>query len=719
MPRCCTLGLLSAAALVLAGVTLPAQPPQGDDLDELQEKAFRQAVHKVSPSIVQIETTGGTDIISTGPKGPAVRKGTGPTTGLVVGRDGWIISSAFNFANKPSAVFVSVPGDKERYVAKVVATDTTRMLTLLKIPPTNLAVPEVVPAKEIRVGQTALALGRTWASADTPPSVSVGIVSALGRIWGRALQTDAKVSPVNYGGPLVDLEGRVLGVLVPASPRSEGETAGVEWYDSGIGFAIPLQDILAVLPRLQQGKDLKRGLLGVTPKYPDTDFGSPAEVASVAPESAASRAGFKPGDVILEVDGKPVANMAQLRHLLGPKYEGDTMTVKVRRDKEVVQLPPLTLTGSLTAFVFPFLGVVPVRDDPEPGEEVRYVYPNSPAAAAGLKPGDRIMKVGLTADALRAFSGRDQLTQLLGALPPNTEIHLEVVRKDGGKTEKLKATLTAMIDTVPNELPEPATKKRALEPRKNVAPPKPLLPEPDKKEPPQKDKPKLVPPKKEEKKEVKKEEKKKAETGVFKRTNAAQDHEYWLYVPLDYDPNIAYSLLVWLHPAGKGREADLKAVMESWEDYCSDHRIIILAPRAEAESGWVASEADNVVQDIRDVLAQYTIDRARIVAHGMGRGGELAFYMAFNAREFVRGVATTGAVLTSQAKPLLPEQRVAFYVLSGEKDPLHSAIEATHKQLIDHKYPVTFRAVPNRGHQYLEENEIRELVRWLDTLDKQ
>ena len=88
--------------------------------------------------------------------------------------------------------------------------------------------------------------------------VSVGIISALNRIWGKALQTDAKVSPTNYGGPLVDLEGRVQGILVPASPRAEGETAGFEWYDSGIGFAIPLEDINAVLPRLKQGQETSR-----------------------------------------------------------------------------------------------------------------------------------------------------------------------------------------------------------------------------------------------------------------------------------------------------------------------------------------------------------------------------------------------------------------------------------------------------------------------------
>src|SRR5262249_24106104 len=164
----------------------------------------------------------------------------------------------------------------------------------------NLPVPAATPKKEIRVGQTCAALGRTWASADAPPSVSVGIVSALDRVWGKAVQTDAKVSPVNYGGAPLHPGGPARGLLLPAPPRAEGETAGVEWYDSGIGFAIPLEDVLVALPRLQQGKDLKKGLLGVTPKHSDTDFAEPAEVASVAPESAAARAGIKSGDVIVE-----------------------------------------------------------------------------------------------------------------------------------------------------------------------------------------------------------------------------------------------------------------------------------------------------------------------------------------------------------------------------------------------------------------------------------
>ena len=164
--------------------------------------------------------------------------------------------------------------------------------------------------------------GRTLApEVDGLPSVSVGIISALDRIWGKAVQTDAKVSPTNYGGPLIDLEGRVQGVLVPASPQAEGETAGFEWYDSGIGFAIPLEDINAVLPRMIKGTEkkpvvLRRGYLGITMRSGDM-YEAPPIIGTVAPGSAGDKAGIKPGDLVKSIDGKPVSNYAQVLHRFG------------------------------------------------------------------------------------------------------------------------------------------------------------------------------------------------------------------------------------------------------------------------------------------------------------------------------------------------------------------------------------------------------------------
>src|SRR5262249_3858670 len=95
---------IAVVACLTALLPVAAEAPE-DDLDGLQEKALKAAVLKVAPSVVQIETSGGTDLIGSGPGGPQIRKGIGPTTGLVVAPDGFVISSAFNFANKPAAIF--------------------------------------------------------------------------------------------------------------------------------------------------------------------------------------------------------------------------------------------------------------------------------------------------------------------------------------------------------------------------------------------------------------------------------------------------------------------------------------------------------------------------------------------------------------------------------------------------------------------------------------
>ena len=117
----------------------------GDTLEDRRDTAVRAAAARVAPSLVTIETSGGTEIVGGQPGAggrpgaPRIRRGLGPTTGIVVGADGWIISSAFNFANKPTSILVAVGG--KRHVARVVATDRTRMLTLLKVEATDLVVP--------------------------------------------------------------------------------------------------------------------------------------------------------------------------------------------------------------------------------------------------------------------------------------------------------------------------------------------------------------------------------------------------------------------------------------------------------------------------------------------------------------------------------------------------------------------------------------------------
>jgi S1-C subfamily serine protease/predicted esterase len=696
--------VIALCAVLAYAAPLVAQDPEA--INEATEQALKAAAQRVAPSVVQIETTGGTEMVGAGPRGGGFRKGVGPTTGVVVDADGYVISSAFNFAQKPASILVAVPGRKERLVAKTVATDHTRMLTLLKIEATGLSAPEGTPKTDIRIGQWAIALGRALdANPDRTPSMSVGVISALGRIFGKAMQTDAKVSPVNYGGPLIDMDGRVLGILVPAAPRGEGETAGVEWYDSGIGFAIPYEDVLAALPRLKQGKDLRRGMIGVMPKTPD-QYGVPATIGTIAPESAAAKAGFQSGDEIIAIDGKPIANQSQLLHALGPKYEGDIVNIRIRRGKEEIPFDKLTLGGVPSAFLNPYLGIVPMRDDPELGVEIRWVEPNGPADVAGIKPGDRLMKIG-PADAkeLRPFSGRDELHSNLDSIFVGSEIKLEIKRKTEDKSETIKLKLSAMPDTVPAALPPNATARRALEPRKQVPRPAPV-PAPG---PP-------AEPKKENKPEPKPEEKK-TETGYLERSTPAKDHSYWLYVPSNYDPSISHALVIWLHAAGNGGK-DAKDMVAIWRDVCEEQHVILVGPKSESETGWLASEAEFVQEAARNVIKEYTIDRQRVVAHGMGVGGQLAFYLGLNARDLVRGVATTGAVLATSPKDNLAGQRLAFFIVAGAKDPLLKEIAAIQPKLSEKKLPVIYREVADMGKEYLDRKTFEELIRWIDSLDK-
>lgn len=695
--------LVALGALAVTGLAFLPAPGRGDGVDELQEKAIKDAVKKVAPSVVKIETSGGTDVVKGGGPRGVIRRGQGPTTGLIVSPEGHIISSAYNFADKPSTIRVALPGVKERRVARVIATDQTRMLTLLKLAESpadaKLPVPAPTPKKDILIGQTAVAVGRTLTpEVDGLPSVSVGIISATERIWGKAIQTDAKVSPTNYGGPLIDLEGRVQGVLVPASPQAEGETAGFEWYDSGIGFAIPLEDINAVLPRMMKGTEkepvvLKRGFMGVLMKSQDFYEAVPT-IETVLPTSAAEKAGMKPGDIVREVDGKKVVNYAQVMHQLGGKYEGDVVKMKVERDKKEVAIDKLVLGSAEASYPQPFLGILPVRDDPATGVEVRYVYPKSPAEAAKLQAGDRILKVSAPnappkAPLIELKGGRESLLRALELSRPGQEMRLEVKRKEGGKTETLTVKLAEAPDAVPEKLPENASAKKALTPPGGKPPAKP--PE-------------------------------KPETGLLKKTTPAADATFWVYVPDNYDPNLACSVVVWLHPVGKGKERDIEDFINVWVTYCDDNNMILVCPQSESMQGWTPGEADIVLEAVKTVAETYTVDRRRVVAHGMGVGGEMSFYLGFQARSLFRGVASVGAALRGNPREKVPTQPLSFFLAVGGKDPARPSVGETKDKLRNLKYSVIEREVMNMGVEYIDGRAgvptLEEMIRWIDTLDR-
>jgi predicted esterase len=330
---------------------------------------------------------------------------------------------------------------------------------------------------------------------------------------------------------------------------------------------------------------------------------------------------------------------------------------------------------------------------------------------------------------MRPFAGRDTFSTILDSLMPNMEVKLEVHRKGGKESEVLKVGLGTPTDFLPDAISGAASHRKARE-KRNPVPVVPLRPEDQQPKGPEKQRGKPRPKGKietrqktegEESSKTQAKKPKKVETGLVKRTTPTHENEYWLYVPENYDPNVSHALVVWLHPAGSRKEKDSETeqLIGTWSRFCIDRQIIMLCPKAETDSGWQASESDVILQIVRDCLDEYTIDRERVVAHGMGVGGEMAFYLGFHAPDLIRGIATTGAFLTKSPKDNQPGSRLTFFLVAGKSDPASAAIADTKTMLVDRKYPVTYREMQETGREYLDQATLEELVRWNDSLDRQ
>ena len=676
----------------------------------LRETAIARAVARVAPAVVAIETSGGTDVVGQPatpggrPGAAAVRRGTGPTTGLVVGADGWIVSSAFNLANQPASIVVSAGG--RRHLARIVATDSSRMLTLLKIEANGLTVAEAYPAGQIQVGMTSLAVGRalSGAASDAPPSVSEGIVSALGRIAGKAVQTDAKVSPVNYGGPLVGLDGRVLGILVPASPDAEGATAGFEWYDSGIGFAVPLEDLKRVLPTLQKGVNLSRGVLGVTMAQGDP-FRAVPKLSGVRAGSPAEKAGLKTGDVITRVNGTAVSTQGQLQRQLGPLYQGEKVSLEYLRDGKAAKIDSLELMAPELSRPLALLGIAPLRDTEGPGVVIRALVPGGPAEKAGLKPGDRV--TGLMREPgppmPMPISDRAMLAGLLESADIGQTLKLVVRRagtdeapKEGEKPKDGKEPPPKAPDTVSVTLAARAVDLLVKPSQAGSAKEGKPAPEP-------KGEGDGAP--------------KKAETGILERKTPSGDGKYMAFVPANYRPDIAHGVLLWLHPANRSRPEDLNTFLQAWGELAAARHLILLAPQCPVETGWTPSDADLIRESLEGIAGSHTVDRRRVVAHGVDQGAQMALHLALTGKENPAGVAVLNAGWTGAVRDRLPGKGTAFFLLVGATDPGRPAVQDLFNRLFQKNYAVISRVMNQPNSSYLDAAQMAELAAWIDAMD--
>ncbi|MCA9023070.1 MAG: PDZ domain-containing protein, partial [Planctomycetaceae bacterium] len=414
------------------------------------------------------------------------------------------------------------------------------------------------------------------------PSISVGIVSALERIWGKAIQTDAKISPVNYGGPLVDINGRVMGILVPLSPGASAETAGVEWYDSGIGFAIPMSDVLKIIPRLNTGKDLYPGLLGIT-LTGQGDLSTDMKLDRVRYGSPAQEAGVKTGDTITQLDGKTVNMHSEVKQVLMNKYAGDSVSLMVKREGSPDPLSfKVTMVEKLVPFESGFLGILPQRasiDQAEAGVGIRFVFSKSAAAEAGLKSQDRILEFNQ-----QKVADPGALALLVNHLRPGETAELLISRDKKEQTVKVK--LQSTPNTVEAELPTQALPSRTAAEN----------------------------------------QKEKIKTGHLKEELPGSESTFWAYVPENYNPDFEYGLMVWIHPPGNTMES---TIFKEWKNICEQRGIIIVGPTAQDIIRWNRDETEFVKEVVELMQKQYQIDKKRIFLLSHSDGSEFAFDLAF------------------------------------------------------------------------------------------
>jgi serine protease Do len=597
------------------------------------------------------------------------------------------------------------------------------MLVLLKLQGThNLPVPEFAAASDVHVGEWAIAVGRTYRADRT--NISVGVISAVRRMLGKAIQTDAHVSVANYGGPLVDIHGKVVGIIVPMLPQATSELAGAEWYDSGIGFAVPLTSIEAAIERMKGGTDQFAGLLGVS-------FGrglaqtSPAEMAAVLPNSPAGMAGFRKGDSIVAIDDEPISSQTDLRFALTPRYAGESIRVRAKRGDQQLERT-ITLAGKIDPFRHAFLGVLPMRADsapntPAPGPDggnaataaegvgdknaqdedsdaagksaadigdkepkhahqgdvvVRMAYPNSPATEAGIRAGDHLVRIddancGSIAEAISAMN----------TYAPGAKISVRVLRD--GKPLDVTVTLSAMPTNVPSGLPAAYA---AASPTSDAKQPQTSNP---------------ATASKLDLRELK----------LAEFTETCQ-----VYVPPSHEAGRAAGVILWIHAPGQPPKDEL---FGQWKAICDRDGVIFVAPQAADPSHWERAELEYLRRLIERVATQYRVDPRRVVVVGQGGGGALASVLALASRDVFTGMATVDAPMprTINVPDNDPSDRLAVFAGLPADDDQAKLMRSGLKKLSDAGYPVTAITLENAS-SGLSNEEREEIARWIDVFDR-
>lgn len=258
-------------------------------------------------------------------------------SGFIISNDGYIFTNN-HVVEQADKILVKLSDGKE-YGAKLIGKDANTDIALIKIKPHNsLPVAEIGDSDKLKVGEWVLAIGNPFGLEQT---VTAGIVSAKGRVIGAGpydnfIQTDASINPGNSGGPLFSMEGKVVGINTAIVAQGQG-----------IGFAIPISMAKSILQDLKTKGKVTRGWLGVSVQDVTEDIAKSmkiknpkgALISEVFKGDPADKAGLKPGDIVTEINGKPVRDTHELLLMIAAFHVGDTINITIIRDGHEMVLP--------------------------------------------------------------------------------------------------------------------------------------------------------------------------------------------------------------------------------------------------------------------------------------------------------------------------------------------------------------------------------------------
>ena len=583
--------IVVVACLQLTGWAFAQDLPRSDNqaFQSAMAKAVRNAANRFLPSVVNVEIIGAVGLT----KGEVEQDA--PTSGLIIDTAGYVLASSI-VVRRPSATILVVLPDGSRHAAKVVARDHRRNLVLLKVETDKeLQAVELPSEFATKIGATTIAVGRY--GSNVVPLVSRGVLSAVDRLDGIALQTDARVSPSFYGGPLIDLRGNLLGVLIPGVAPG-GAPDETSWYDSGIAFAIPADVIRKKLERLKSGEDISRGLMGVVPKTRDP-LQEGTELAAVRTRSPAETAGLKPGDKITSLDGRPVKRFQQIKQILGRFDAGETIALEYER-KGTSKVVDIELIDSIPPLTPQRLGLILAEagtDEQDSDDDVDTtqivvgeVLPNGPSDGT-LESGDVILSInGSQVDEIQTAR------RMMISAEPEKEVRLIVRREEAEKEVKIQTKNTAgeLAITWPTAWEKTSEKEWKLESLK--------LPD--------------------------------------------IDNEGAIVFPADDEELGNLGLLVWLMKPG---DKNAKEALNAWANLAREHGVVVCAVAASGDARWSPKEIDVASRFAKAALKKAAISESAVAVaapgilsnDNVGAADSMAMAVAISASETFFGVAVS------------------------------------------------------------------------------